>query len=77
MDAAMGLANLKDESSVDAIIKTCEKESAHSDYNARTYLVALSKIKGEKAKKYIEKYKNSKENMVKDLANELLAGWGK
>lgn len=77
MDAAMGLANLKDESSVDAIIKTCEKESAHSDYNARTYLVALSKIKGEKAKRYIEKYKNSKENMVKDLANELLAGWGK
>lgn len=77
MDAAMGLANLKDESSVDAIIKTCEKESAYSDYNARTYLVALSKIKGEKAKKYIEKYKNSKENMVKDLANELLAGWGK
>lgn len=76
-DASMGLANLKDESSVDAIIKTCEKESAHSDYNARTYLVALSKIKGEKAKRYIEKYKNSKENMVKDLANELLAGWGK
>lgn len=77
MAAAMGLANLKDESSVDAIIKTCEKESAHSDYNARTYLVALSKIKGEKARKYIEKYKNSKENMVKDLANELLAGWDK
>lgn len=76
-DASMGLANLKDESSVDAIIKTCEKESAHSDYNARPYLIALSKIKGEKAKKYIEKYKNSKENMVKDLANELLAGWGK
>ena len=75
MNAAMGLANLKDESSVDAIIKTCEKESAHSDYNARTYLIALSKIKCEKARKYIEKYTNSKEKIVKDLAKELIAGW--
>ncbi|MBQ4379490.1 MAG: HEAT repeat domain-containing protein [Treponema sp.] len=57
-DAVMGLANLKDESSVDIIIKACEEESAHSDYNARTYLIALSKIKGEKARKYVEKYKN-------------------
>jgi HEAT repeat protein len=74
-DASMGLANLKDESSVDAIIKACEEESAHSDYNARPYLIALSKIKGEKARKYIEKYKNSKEKIVKDLAKELIAGW--
>ena len=74
-DAAMGLANLKDESSVDVIIQACEEESAHSDYNARTYLIALSKIKGEKARKYIETYKNSKEKMVKDLAKELIAGW--
>ena len=71
----MGLANLKDESSVDIIIKACEEESAHSDYNARNYLIALSKIKGEKAKKYIEKYTYSKEKMVKDIAKELLAGW--
>jgi len=75
MDAAMGLANLKDESSVDAIIKTCEKESAHSDYNARTYLVALSKIKGEKARKYIEKYKNSKEKFIQDFVKKLLVDW--
>ena len=74
-DASMGLANLKDESSVDAIIKACEEESAHSDYNARPYLIALSKIKCEKARKYIEKYTNSKEKIVKDLAKELIAGW--
>ncbi|WP_191018202.1 HEAT repeat domain-containing protein [Treponema zioleckii] len=74
-DAVMGLANLKDESSVDIIIKACEEESSHSDYNARTYLIALSKIKCEKARKYIEKYMNSKEKMVKDLAKELIAGW--
>ncbi|MCR5063985.1 MAG: HEAT repeat domain-containing protein, partial [Treponema sp.] len=55
-DAVMGLANLKDESSVDIIIKACEEESAHSDYNAQTYLIALSKIKGKKAREYIEKY---------------------
>ena len=75
MDAAMGLANLKDESSVDAIIKTCEKESAHSDYNARPYLIALSKIKGEKARKYIEKYKNSKEKFIQDFVKKLLVDW--
>ena len=74
-DAVMGLANLKDESSVDIIIKACEEESSHSDYNARTYLIALSKIKCEKARKYIEKYTNSKEKIVKDLAKELIAGW--
>lgn len=74
-DASMGLANLKDESSVDLIIKACEEESAHSDYNARIFLIALSKIKGEKARKYIEKYTNSKEKIVKDLAKELIAGW--
>ncbi|MBP5438214.1 MAG: HEAT repeat domain-containing protein [Treponema sp.] len=76
-NAAIGLANLKDESSVDAIIKACEDERTGSDYNARIYLLALSKIKGKKAKEYIETYKNSKENMVKDLANELLANWNK
>lgn len=74
-NAVMGLANLKDESSVDIIIKACEEESFHSDYNARTYLIALSKIKCEKARKYIEKYTNSKEKIVKDLAKELIAGW--
>ena len=71
----MGLANLKDETSVDTIVKVCENERLSSDYNARIYLIALSKIKGEKAKKYIETYKNSKENMIRELANELLANW--
>lgn len=74
-DASMGLANLKDESSVDAIIKACEEESAHSDYNARPYLIALSKIKGEKARKYIEKYKNSKEKFIQDFVEKLLVDW--
>ena len=62
-DAVMELANLKDESSVDIIIKACEEESSHSDYNAWTYLIALSKIKCEKARKYIEnrRHKNSGE----------------
>ena len=74
-NAAIGLANLKDETSVDTIVKVCENERLSSDYNAQIYLVALSKIKGEKAKKYIETYKKSKENMTRELANELLANW--
>ncbi|MCR5080102.1 MAG: HEAT repeat domain-containing protein [Treponema sp.] len=75
MDSAMGLGNLKDEASVDAIIKVCENERKGSDYNARVYLTALSKIKGEKAKKYIESYKDSKERVIQVFADELLAGW--
>ena len=74
-DAVMGLANLKDESSIDLIIKACEEESSYSDYNARTYLIALSKIKGEKARKYIEKYKNSKEKFIQDFVEKLLVDW--
>ena len=60
---------------LDLIIKACEEESAHSDYNARPYLIALSKIKGEKARKYIEKYKNSKEKFIQDFVKKLLVDW--
>ena len=76
-DAARGLANLKDETSVDTIIKVCENERKNSDNNSRTYLVFFSRLKGEKAKKYFETYKNSKENNVRELANELLINWNK
>lgn len=76
-DVANGLANLKDETSIDTIIKVCENERLSSDYNAQSYLVVLSKIKGKKAKEYVETYKNSNENSVRELANELLANWNK
>jgi HEAT repeat protein len=76
-DAAIGLANLKDTSSVERIITVCEKERIGSDYNAQTYLMVLAKIKGEKAKKYIESYQNSNEENVRNLAKELLAEWNK
>jgi HEAT repeat protein len=76
-DAAMGLANLKDKSSVSRIIEVCEKERINSDYNAQTYLIVLSKIKGNKAKKYIESYKNSNEENIRKLVNELLIEWNK
>ncbi len=76
-DAAIGLANLKDKSSIERIIAVCEKEKIGSDYNAQTYLMVLAKIKGEKAKKYIESYKNSNEETVRNLAKELLVEWNK
>lgn len=76
-DAAMGLANLNDKSSVDVIIEVCEKERINSDYNVQTYLIVLSKIKGDKAKKYIESYKNSDEENVRALVDELLKEWNK
>ncbi len=74
-NAALGLGRLKDENSVDLIIDACKKESEASDYNAQTFLIALGMIKGDKAKKEIEKYKGSKEEGVRELVTNILKGW--
>jgi len=74
-DAALGLGKLKDESAVDLIISTCRQESEGSDYNAQTFLVALGMIKGDKAKAEIEKYKDSKEEGVRELVANILKEW--
>jgi len=74
-NAALGLGRLKDESSVKLIIEACNEESEASDYNAQVFLRALSMIKGEKAKDYISSFKNSKEQNVQLLVNEILTNW--
>ena len=74
-DASLGLGRLKDEGSVDLIIAVCRKESEGSDFNAQTFLVALSMIKGEKAKEEIERYKDSKEQGVRELVAGILKEW--
>jgi HEAT repeat protein len=74
-NAALGLARLKDESSVDLIIAACRQESVASDFNAQTYLIALGMIKGDKAKSEIIKYKNSKEQMIRELTADILKEW--
>jgi len=74
-NAALGLGRLKDESSVDLIIEACKEESEASDYNAQIFLSALSMIKGEKAKDYISSFKNSKEQNIQLLVNEILTNW--
>ena len=74
-DAALGLGKLKDESAVDLIISACRQESEASDYNAQTFLVALGMIKGDKAKAEIEKYKDSKEEGVRELVANILKEW--
>jgi len=74
-DAALGLGKLKDESAVDLIISACRQESEGSDYNAQTFLVALGMIKGDKAKAEIEKYKDSKEEGVRELVANILKEW--
>jgi HEAT repeat protein len=74
-DAALGLGRLKDSSSVDLLIKVCEETRKESDLNSRTYLEALAMIKGEKAKKEIETFLNSDEEVVKEQASELLKNW--
>jgi HEAT repeat protein len=74
-DVALGLGRLKDSSSVDLLIKVCEETRKESDLNSRTYLEALAMIKGEKGKKEIETFLNSDEEVVKELASELLKQW--
>lgn len=71
-DVALGLGRLKDITSVDLLIKVCEETRKESDLNSRTYIEALAMIKGEKAKKEIETFLNSDEDVVKELASELL-----
>lgn len=74
-DVALGLGRLKDITSVDLLIKVCEETRKESDLNSRIYLEALAMIKGEKAKKEIETFLNSDEDVVKELASELLKNW--
>ena len=74
-DVALGLGRLKDINSVDLLIKVCEETRKESDLNSRIYLEALAMIKGEKAKKEIETFLNSDEEVVKELASELLTKW--
>lgn len=73
--AALGLGRLKDTTSVDLLIKACEESRKESDLNSRIYLEALAMVKGEKAKNEIKTFLNSDEQVVKELASELLEKW--
>ena len=74
-NAALGLGRLKDLSSVGLLIKECEEARKVSDFNVRTYLVALGMIKGDNAKKEVESFLKSEEQVVSDLAKEIIAKW--
>lgn len=74
-NASIGLANLNDKSSIDRIIEISEKEREGSDGNCQAYLRALSKIKGEKAKKYILSFENSESGYISEFVKEIIAEW--
>ncbi|WP_298239457.1 HEAT repeat domain-containing protein [uncultured Algibacter sp.] len=74
-NASIGLANLNDKSSIDRIIEISEKEREGSDGNCQAYLRALSKIKGEKAKKYILSFENSESKYISEFVREIIAEW--
>ena len=74
-NASIGLANLNDKSSIDRIIEISEKEREGSDGNCQAYLRALSKIKGDKAKKYILTFENSESEYISEFVKEKLAEW--
>lgn len=68
--AVIGLGKLKDTSSVDMIIKNCNRDS-----NTSLYLRALSQIKGEKAKSHLLEHRNSDDNEVRELVETILKEW--
>ncbi len=74
-NAVFGLSQLLDKESIDQIIALSEEERKGSDSNCRTYIVALSELKGEKAKKYIATFKDSDSDSVSKLVKEILDNW--
>jgi len=76
-NASIGLANLNDKSSIDRIIEISEKEREGSDGNCYYYLMALSKMKGTKAKKYILTFENSDSEYISEFVNATINNWNK
>lgn len=76
-NASIGLANLNDKSSIDRIIEISEKEREGSDGNCYYYLMALSKMKGTKAKEYILTFENSDSEYISEFVNETINNWNK
>jgi HEAT repeat protein len=72
-NAAMGLGEMGDPSSIDLIIAAMNRES--HDSHKRAYLKALAKIKGDRAKKTVTLYKNSKDSYTRKLVARLLKNW--
>ena len=74
-NATIGLANLNDKSSIDRIIELSEIEREGSDANCQMYLIALSKIKGLKAKEYILTFQNSDSKNISEFVKETIDNW--
>jgi len=74
-NATIGLANLNDSSSIDRIIEISEKERIGDDGNCYYYLMALSKIKGTKAKEYILTFENSESKHISEFVKETMTEW--
>lgn len=74
-NAVFGLSLLLDKESINQIIALSEEERKGSDSNCKTYLIALAKLKGKKAKKYITTFKDSESGSVSKLVKEILDNW--
>jgi len=73
--AAQGLAELGDATAVKDIIQASEQERKDSDSNCLMYLQALSKLKGEHARKYIISFSKSDNIFISELVKSSLANW--
>lgn len=72
-EAARGLGNLHDASSLDLILEALAKERQGA--NVVAYLEALGSIKGEKARGVLETYRGSPVEPVRILVQKLLENW--
>ena len=68
------LAKFRVEADTDLIVNAMRSEGPNDRY-AIPYLVALSTLKGERARKVVESYRNSSDENVRKLVEERLAKW--
>lgn len=72
-EAARGLGNLRDASSVDLIVQALAREKY--DDHAIAYLEALGAIKGDQARLILESYRKSEVDKVRLLVEKILEDW--
>ena len=73
-DLVIGLAKVGEEADVELIVKALREEPP-DDQNAVHYLIALSTLKGDKARTILEGYLDSSNEQIRNFVRERLADW--
>lgn len=73
-DLVIGLAKVGEEADVELIVKALREEPPDAQ-NAVHYLIALSTLKGDKARTILEGYLESSNEQIRNFVRERLADW--